>query len=98
MTGFARYRRRRRLGRVLADFLEANPAVPIPRHGHTFGVSTSGSDEQKRSQVKFAGLAAGEDVTDDTQDGQLAEHGVKERGSHDSRAVHGTGNAELAGS
>jgi hypothetical protein len=55
--------------RALADFLEANPAVPIPRHGHDFFVSTSGSDEQKRSQVKFASLAIGEDVTDDTTSG-----------------------------
>jgi hypothetical protein len=55
--------------RALADFLEANPAVPIPRHGHQFSVTTSGSDEQKRSQVKFASLAIGEDVTDDAQGG-----------------------------
>jgi hypothetical protein len=55
--------------RALADFLEANPAVPIPRYGYAFGVSTSGSDEQKRSQVKFASLAIGEEVTDDTQQG-----------------------------
>jgi hypothetical protein len=55
--------------RALADFLEANPAVPIPRYGHAFGVTTSGSDEQKRSQVKFASLAIGEEVTDDTQAG-----------------------------
>jgi hypothetical protein len=53
--------------RALANFLEANPAVPIPRNGHEFGVSTSGSDEQKRSQVKFAGLAIGEDVTDNAE-------------------------------
>jgi hypothetical protein len=56
--------------RALADFLEANPAVPIPRYGHDFGISTSGSDEQKRSQVKFASLAIGEDFTDDTKNGQ----------------------------
>ena len=55
--------------RALADFLEANPAVPIPRHGHDFLVTTSGSDEQKRSQVKFASLAIGENATDDTQSG-----------------------------
>jgi hypothetical protein len=56
--------------RALADFLEASPAAPIPRHGHMFSVSTSGSDEQKRSQVMFAGLAIGQDVTDNAQDGQ----------------------------
>jgi hypothetical protein len=56
--------------RAPADFLEANPAVPVPRHGHVFSVSTSSSDEQKRSQVKFAGLAIGEDVTDNARDGQ----------------------------
>jgi hypothetical protein len=56
--------------RALADFLEANPAVPVPRYGHVFSVSTSGSDEQKRSQVKFAGLAIGEDVTDNAEDSQ----------------------------
>lgn len=56
--------------RALADFLEANPAAPIPRYGHDFGISTSGSDEEKRSQVKFASLAIGEDVTDDTNNGQ----------------------------
>jgi hypothetical protein len=53
--------------RALANFLEANPAVPIPRNGLEFGVATSGSDEQKRSQVKFAGLAIGEDVTDNAE-------------------------------
>lgn len=53
--------------RALADFLETNPAVPIPRHGHTFGVSTSGSDEQRLAQVKFASLTIGEETTDNTQ-------------------------------
>jgi hypothetical protein len=53
--------------RALADFLEANPAVPIPRYGHTFGVSTSGSDEQRLAQVKFASLVIGEQTTDNTQ-------------------------------
>jgi hypothetical protein len=56
--------------RALADFLEANPAAPIPRSGHQFSVSTNGSDEQKRSQVKFAGLAIGEGVTDNARDSQ----------------------------
>ena len=58
--------------RALADFLEANPAVPIPRYEHSFRVSTSGSDEQKRSQVKFASLAIGGEVTDDTQGGHYS--------------------------
>lgn len=53
---------------ALADFLEANPAVPIPRFGHDFLVSTSGSDEQKRAQVKFASLAIGEEVMDHSKD------------------------------
>ena len=53
--------------RGLADMLEANPAVPIPRWDELFCVSTSGSDEQRRSQVEFASLAIGEDVIDDTQ-------------------------------
>lgn len=55
--------------RALADFLEANPAVPIPRYGHMFSVTTSGSDEQKLSQVKFTSLAIGEDAMDDTASG-----------------------------
>jgi hypothetical protein len=53
--------------RALASFLEANPAVPIPRKELQIRVSTNGSDEQKRAQVKFAGLAIGEDVTDDAE-------------------------------
>ena len=55
--------------RALADFLEANPAVPIPQHGHLFSITTSGSDEQKLSQVKFTSLAIGEDARDDTPKG-----------------------------
>jgi hypothetical protein len=43
--------------RELADYLAANPAVPVPAYGVTVTVSAAGTDSQKLTQLRLASKA-----------------------------------------
>lgn len=56
--------------RELADFLEANPSVPVDEYGDIVTVFTrDGSDETQRAQVDRVARLLGVDVQDSTDRG-----------------------------
>ena len=56
--------------RALADFLEANPTVPVSTYGADYKIFTRGeSDEGERAEIDRIASTLGEDVKDDTARG-----------------------------
>ena len=56
--------------RALADFLEANPAVPVDEYGDFINVYTrTGSEQEQRAQVDQVAEHLGVPVEDDTARG-----------------------------
>jgi hypothetical protein len=55
--------------RALADFLEANPGVPVARFGETYDVHVRTDDAQSRALVDALAALLGVPVRDDTADG-----------------------------
>ncbi len=56
--------------RALADFLEANPGVPVREFGEDYTVfARSEDDATERAEIDTIAAALGETVTDDTADG-----------------------------
>ncbi|WP_141580468.1 hypothetical protein [Actinomadura sp. WMMA1423] len=54
--------------RALADFLEANPAVPVNEYGHDFLFPVRATDETSAAaQVDHAAALLGVDVSDETR-------------------------------
>jgi hypothetical protein len=51
--------------RSLADFLAANPIVPVPRYGHEITLHTSGSDADNRRTVEEFAAITGAALTDE---------------------------------
>lgn len=50
--------------RSLADYLAANPEVPVPRYGWTIFVHATGTDEEEFAQVDAVSEILGEKPTD----------------------------------
>jgi len=56
--------------RVLADFLEANPAIPISASGGECNVFANRTDDQtERAEIDIIAAVLGEPVQDGTHDG-----------------------------
>ncbi|HEV2377581.1 MAG TPA: hypothetical protein VGS19_36130 [Streptosporangiaceae bacterium] len=55
--------------RGLAEFLDANPAVPVPLHGEQITVHVNSTEEGGCFQVRQAARLLGVAVTDDTRHG-----------------------------
>ena len=53
----------------LADYLAANPEVPVPRYGCSILVVASGTDEEKVSQVDAVSRLLGQRPADDRETG-----------------------------
>jgi hypothetical protein len=53
--------------RALADYLAANPAVPVPPHGEEITVHVNSTEEGGRIQVRRAARLLGVAVTDNTR-------------------------------
>ncbi|NVI85773.1 hypothetical protein [Actinomadura sp. BRA 177] len=55
--------------RALADFLEANPAVPVDEYGETYHVFAHDNDASAVAQVDQTAALLGAEVTDDRPTG-----------------------------
>jgi hypothetical protein len=56
--------------RALADFLEANPAVPVREYGAEYTVfARQDNDAVERTEIDHIATALGETVRDDTRNG-----------------------------
>jgi hypothetical protein len=55
--------------RQLADFLEANPAVPVHEYGREYTIYTRGSDKSGRAQVDRIAALLGVTPDDETNRG-----------------------------
>jgi hypothetical protein len=53
----------------LVDYLAAEPAIPVPRHGHLLTVSVSSTEKGGCAQVRHAARLLGVPVTDETAHG-----------------------------
>ena len=54
---------------ALADYLAANPGIPIPYGRHYLQVHAAGSDEQQRAQADLVSRMLGQPVNDRTSNG-----------------------------
>jgi hypothetical protein len=55
--------------RDLADWLEANPDVPVPSYGHDLQLSLCGTEEQRRQDMQDMGAVFGSAPVDPYGDG-----------------------------